>query len=299
MAQDRPAAPTSAPPAPGATPPSREAAFFDLDKTVIATSSSTAFSRPFLAAGLLTRRAALRSVYAQLRYLLGPADERQTERLRAQLSRTIAGWDVSRVRAIVADTLHEAIDPMVYAEAVALMQGHREAGRDVVLVSASASEIVEPIAAVLGADAVVATRMAVADGRYTGRIELYVYGEYKAVAIRALADERGYDLSRCYAYSDSVTDLPMLQAVGHGFVVNPDRALRRVAVEHGWGVLTFVRPAPLFPVPHADRRLATAAGGAALAAVAGVALRHLARRGRTARPRTGRRGRAARRRDVP
>lgn len=225
--------------------PRREAAFFDLDKTIIATSSATAFSRGFLAEGMLTRRSVLRTAYAQFVYLVGGADEAQTERLRAQLSRMVAGWDVAQVRSVVHETLHEAIDPTVYAEAVVLIAEHHAAGRDVVVVSASGSEIVEPIAALLGADRVVATRMAVEDGRYTGEIDFYAYGEAKAEAIRELADEHGYDLSASYAYSDSITDAPMLGAVGHGFAVNPDRALRRLAGERGWGTLTFERPVAL------------------------------------------------------
>jgi HAD superfamily hydrolase (TIGR01490 family) len=226
--------------------PGREAAFFDLDKTIIATSSATAFSRPFLAEGLLTRRSVVRTAYAQLLYLVGGADEGQTERLRVQLSRMVAGWDVAQVSAIVAETLHESIDPTVYAEAVALIEEHHAAGRDVVVVSASGSEIVEPIAAVLGADHVIATRMAVADGRYTGGIDFYAFGENKATAIRELAAEQGYDLDASYAYSDSITDAPMLAAVGHGYAVNPDRALRRLAEVKGWGTLSFTRPVALF-----------------------------------------------------
>jgi HAD superfamily hydrolase (TIGR01490 family) len=243
----------------------REAAFFDLDKTIIATSSATAFSRPFLAEGLLTRRSVVRTAYAQLLYLVGGADEDQTERLRAQLSRMVAGWDVAQVSAVVAATLHESIDPTVYAEAVALIDEHHAAGRDVVVVSASGAEVVEPIAAILCADHVIATRMTVVDGRYTGEIDFYAYGENKAVAIRELAQVEGYDLAASYAYSDSITDAPMLGAVGHAFAVNPDRALRRLALERGWGTLAFVRPVPLFP-----RRARIATAG--VLALLGVAL---------------------------
>ena len=158
----------------------------------------------------------------------------------------VAGWDVSQVSAIVAETLHESIDPTVYAEAVALIEEHHAAGRDVVVVSASGAEVVEPIAAILGADHVIATRMNVVDGRYTGEIDFYAYGENKASAIRGLAAGEGYDLDASYAYSDSITDAPMLGAVGHAFAVNPDRALRRLAAARlGHAV---VRPAvPLFP----------------------------------------------------
>jgi len=223
----------------------RSAAFFDLDKTIIATSSATAFSRPFFDGGLITRGDVLRTAYARFVYLVGRADADQTERLRAQLSALAVGWDVAQVSQIVAETLHELIDPTVYAEAVALIEGHHAAGRDVVIVSASGAEVVEPIAAVLGADHVIATRMTVADGRYTGAIDFYAYGENKAAAITELADRVGYDLATSYAYSDSITDTPMLSAVGHAFAVNPDRALRRLAESSGWGVLTFSRPVSL------------------------------------------------------
>ena len=136
----------------------RAAAFFDLDKTIIATSSATAFSRPFLAEGLLTRRSMLRAAYAQLAFGMGGADEAQTERLRAQLSRMVTGWDTAQVEAIIRQTLHESIDPTVYAEAVALIGEHRTAGRDVVVVSASGTELVRPIAELVGADDVIVTQ---------------------------------------------------------------------------------------------------------------------------------------------
>jgi HAD superfamily hydrolase (TIGR01490 family) len=251
--------------------PARTAAFFDLDKTVIATSSAAAFSRPFLAEGLLTRRAMLRTAYAQAMYLAGSADADRTERLRVQLSRMVAGWDVGVVSQVVAETLHESIDPTVYAEAVALIEEHHAAGRDVVVVSASASEIVEPIAAVLGADHVIATRMTVDGGRYTGEIEFYAYGENKAHAIRELAAQRGYDLRESYAYSDSITDAPMLMAVGHAYAVNADRTLRQLAAEQGWGALRFERPVTLFgfaPVPARAVTIGVVVAGATAVALA-------------------------------
>jgi len=260
----------------------RAAAFFDLDKTIIATSSATAFSRPFLAEGLLTRRSVVRGAYAQLLYLVGGADEDQTERLRAQLSRMVTGWDVARVSSIVAETLHESIDPTVYLEAVALIDEHHAAGRDVVVVSASGSEVVEPIAAALGADHVIATRMTVVDGRYTGEIDFYAYGEHKASAIRELAAEQGYDLTESYAYSDSITDAPMLNAVGHGYVVNPDRALRRAAATNGWGVLRFRTPVALRKAQAAGPAVATVAVVAVGVVVTALIVRAARRRRRAA-----------------
>jgi len=227
------------------TPGPRGAAFFDLDKTVIARSSTLAFSRPLYAGGLINRRAVLRSTYAHFMYLVGGADHDQMERMRGYLSSLVAGWDVQQVRDIVAETLLEIIEPVVYREAVTLIDEHHAAGRDVVVVSTSGSELVEPIATMLGADAVIATRMAVRDGRYTGDIDFYAYRENKAAAIRDLAAERGYDLAASYAYSDSATDVPMLEAVGHPCAVNPDRALRREAATRAWPVLEFIHPAPL------------------------------------------------------
>ncbi|PWI42469.1 HAD family hydrolase [Streptomyces sp. ICBB 8177] len=223
----------------------RTAAFFDLDKTVIAKSSTLAFSKSFYQGGLINRRAVLRTAYAQFVYLLGGADHDQMERMREYLSALCRGWNVQQVREIVAETLHDLIDPLIYDEAASLIEEHHAAGRDVVIVSTSGAEVVEPIGAILGADHVVATRMVVEDGRYTGEVEYYAYGENKAKAVAELAEAEGYDLARSYAYSDSATDVPMLESVGHPYAVNPDRALRREAVAREWPVLTFSRPVRL------------------------------------------------------
>ena len=248
------------------------AAFFDLDKTVIAKSSTLAFGRPFLQGGLINRRAALKTAYAQFVFSLAGADAEQMERLRAQISAMCTGWDVATVHEIVRETLHDIVDPLVYAEAADLIEEHRAAGREIVIVSSSGAEVVEPIGAMLGADRVVATRMVIADGRYTGEIDYHAYGENKAAAMRRVAEENGYDLADCYAYSDSVTDLPMLSAVGHPTAVNPDRGLRKAALEHGWPVLQFTRPVSLrsrFSAPSAP--VVTGAAMGVGAAVVGLA----------------------------
>jgi len=259
----------------------RAAAFFDLDKTIIATSSSAAFSKPFLAGGLLSRADMLRSAYAHFVFMIGNADADQTERMRAHLSSLVTGWDVEKVRQIVAETVHELIDPYVYAEAVELIAEHHAAGRDVVVVSASAAVLVEPIAAVLGADHVLSTQMTVEDGRFTGEIDFYNYGDNKAVGLRRLAAREGYDLAQSYAYSDSITDAPMLAAVGHAYVVNPDRLLRRRALQSGWGVLAFVRPVALRPRIRPVPVIAVVAG-VALGVTVWLTWRALRRRARAA-----------------
>ncbi|WP_082556774.1 HAD family phosphatase [Modestobacter sp. Leaf380] len=250
----------------------RSAAFFDLDKTVIAKSSTLAFGRPFFQGGLINRRAVLKGAYAQFVFSLAGADEVQMERMRAQITAMCTGWDVEVVHDIVRETLHTIVDPLVYAEAADLIEEHRAAGREIVIVSSSGAEMVEPIGEMLGVDRVVATRMVVAEGRYTGEIEYYAYGENKAASMRAVAAEMGYDLADCWAYSDSVTDLPMLTAVGHPTAVNPDRGLRRAAAERGWPVLTFDRPVALSARAYSPRTpIVTGAAVGVGAAVAGLA----------------------------
>ncbi|MDQ4102627.1 MAG: HAD-IB family hydrolase [Actinomycetota bacterium] len=264
----------------GAAPPG-VAAFFDLDKTIIAKSSAFVFSRAFFQEGLINRRAVLKSTYAQFMYLLAGADAEQMERMRAHITAQCAGWDIAQVTAIVEETLHDVVDPLVYAEANELIAAHRKRGEDIVVVSASGAEVVQPIAKMMGATHIVATRMVAHDGRYTGDVEFYCAGENKALAARELAQQQGYDLQRCHAYSDSITDLPLLESVGHPTAVNPDRALRREAAARGWPVLAFSNPVSLrtrIPAP-SGAQIAAAVGLGAVAA-AGAAWYGLRRRQR-------------------
>jgi HAD superfamily hydrolase (TIGR01490 family) len=215
------------------------AAFFDLDKTVISKSSTLAFGRPFYQHGLISRADAVRTAACQLVFKFAGANHGQMERIRDWVGELTRGWPVERVTDIVTRYLDELILPYIYAEARSLIAAHRAAGQDVIIVSSSGHEVVDPIARLLGADSVIATRLQVAGGRYTGQVEFYAYGEAKAARVRELAAERGYRLADCYAYSDSVTDLPLLQVVGHPHAVNPDRNLRRIAAQRGWPVLEF------------------------------------------------------------
>ena len=227
------------------------AAFFDLDKTLIL--STLAFSRPFYEHGLISRSMMIRSALAQAVFKRVGAGELQMERIRTQASQLCRGWPAESVREIVRDNLETIIVPHLYDEARELVAGHHAAGRDVIVVSASGQEVVDPIGALLGADTVIATQMVIADGRYTGDVAFYAFGEAKAAKTRELAATRGYALADCYAYSDSITDLPMLAAVGHPTAVNPDRSLRRAAARRGWPIRDFTvsraaRPAAKPPV---------------------------------------------------
>lgn len=246
------------------------AAFFDLDKTVIAKGSVPAFGRPFRRGGLVNRRVVLRAVIGQLIYLHLGAGEDRLARIRESMLALTRGWHRDRVREIVRETLLETVEPLIYNEALELMEEHHRAGDRVYLVSASPEEIVVPLAELLGADGAIASVGEVDDeGRYTGKMAFYASGEGKAEAIRALAARTDLELDDSTAYSDSATDLPMLESVGHPVAVNPDRALAKVARERDWEIRQFTKPVRLrnrmgVRTPVLTTGLALAAGAVAL-----------------------------------
>jgi HAD superfamily hydrolase (TIGR01490 family) len=223
-----------------------EAAFFDLDKTVIAKASMVAFGPPLYRAGMISRWLVARALWSQFVFQRRGADEDRMRKYRESALRVTRGWDQAHISAIVRDTLTEIIDPIVYDEALQLIRDHQAAGRRVYLISASPEEIVAPLAQYLGVDESIASRAKLDDeGRYTGEVDFYSYGPFKAEAIRHAAEVHDIDLAASYAYSDSATDLPMLEEVGHPVAVNPDRELARVARERGWEVRQFRNGVPL------------------------------------------------------
>lgn len=228
------------PPAPAQ--PSGAAAFFDLDRTVIARSSILAFARPFAAEHLIDRRLAVLGTLNQLHFSTLGATGDQLSRMRDQLGALVTGWDAAQVRRIVTESAPEVIEPLIYPGARELIAEHRARGHRIVLVSASTEEIVAPIGALLGADDVLATRMTVRDGRFTGEADSLMLGPTKAQAMLAYIEQHALDPVASYAYSDSITDVPMLEVVGHPVATNPDRELARVARDRGWQVLRFRLP---------------------------------------------------------
>jgi HAD superfamily hydrolase (TIGR01490 family) len=221
-------------------------------------------------------------------YLYFGADEDRLARVRESMLAVTKGWDRAQVRQIVRETMLKTIEPIMYAEALELMELHRAAGHRVYLVSASPEEIVLPLADLLGVDGAICSRGEVDErGCYTGRMAFYAYGESKAAAMRELATRTGIDLEASSAYSDSATDLPMLEAVGRPVAVNPDRPLAKVARERGWEVRHFTKPIRL-----RDRVGRTTPVVTTSLAVAGAAL-ILWRRGQRARNAHGPSGRRA------
>ena len=243
----------------GETPIS--AAFFDLDRTLIAGSSAFEFGRASYQAGLLSRRQLARDAWANVRFRLRGSTDEATEALRERIFTSIRGVRVVELQRLGPRVLAGLL-PRVYPQMLEVAYAHQDAGRPVYIVTAASSEMAELMAHVLVFDGGIGARSEIVDGRYTGRPEgPFTYREGKAQAIRELADAEGIDLAASYAYSDSESDLPMLRAVGHPVAVNPDAELLRVAREHGWSVMRFER---------LGRRLKVVGAAAAMAAAGGV-----------------------------
>ncbi len=271
----------------------RSAAFFDLDMTILAVSSSLAFARPLYRQGLIGPGDVIKSAVAQFSFVTSDTTPAQMDQMRRYLSALVTDWDVEQVRTIVETTYDSIIDPVVFAEARDLIAMHQEQGRDVIIISSSGHDIVDIIGQRLGVDRSVGTAVDIVDGRYTGEITFYAYAEGKAQAVRALAEEHGYDLTTSFAYSDSHTDLPMLEAVGYPHAVNADTRLRQVAVERGWPLLEFAKPEGVVSARQRlmeltedlntpdNRRNALAVGGAVGGAAAAAGIAWIASRRRT------------------
>ncbi len=181
-----------------------------------------------------------RAAFGHLMFQRFGADEARMQKIRESVLKITKGWDRDAVRTMVDETINEVIEPLIYGEALDLIDHHRELGHEVWIVSSAPEEIVQPFADLLGLDGAIASRAQVDDeGRFTGVMDFFNQGENKAIAMRELAARRDIDLTESYAYSDSETDAPMLHAVGHAYAVNPDRALARLAQENHWPQLSF------------------------------------------------------------
>jgi HAD superfamily hydrolase (TIGR01490 family) len=221
---------------------SRAAAFFDLDKTLMAGSSGMQFARIAARRKIVSRRQLASWGIEHLRYRLrGTTDERTAEVLR------IARELITGVSATTVDRMGPevmaAILPRVFPQMLDEVYAHQDAGRATFIVSAAGNGVVESLAQVLGMEGGIGTRYEVDDeGNFTGRFDgPFVYGPGKVEAMEAFAAEHDIDLGESYAYSDSLSDLPMLRAVGHPVVVNPDPPLAEIAREEGWQSMRFER----------------------------------------------------------
>ncbi|MFA9429893.1 HAD family hydrolase [Egicoccus sp. AB-alg2] len=217
------------------------AAFFDLDRTLIGGSSAfhfgiAAWRNKLIPTGELVSDALNAATYK----LFGATDER-SEAVRDRILHAVTGSEQAELVALNEQIIPRILE-QVRPESRGLIDMHHEAGRDCYILSASPVELVDPLARALGMEGGLGTVSEVADGRYTGRLDgPFLYGEGKAEAIEKLAAEKGYDLRLCYSYSDSASDLPMMEMVGHPVAVNPDRPLESVAHQRGWPIVIFSR----------------------------------------------------------
>src|SRR3954464_10643474 len=224
-----------------AAEPTRGAAFFDLDKTLMEGSSAFHFARASYNAGQLSRRQLARDVRDNIRFRVQGSTDEATDALRDRVYEAIAGRRVRDLARLTPQVL-AGILPLVYPQMLEVAYRHQDAGRKVYIVTAASQEIAELLASVLVFDGGIGARSEVRDGVYTGRPEgPFTYREGKAEAIREVAAREGIDLGDSWAYWDSESDLPMLRVVGHPVAVNPDAELARVAREEGWEIKRFDR----------------------------------------------------------
>ncbi|HEX3807509.1 MAG TPA: HAD family hydrolase [Gaiellaceae bacterium] len=215
------------------------AAFFDLDRTVIRRSSVLALAPSFRRYGVISRRDLARSAFWQLLFVLRGASAERVRYASEEGMTVLKGFRVDELQRLVGEAMEPVLRPLVYDEPLRLVQQHRERGERVYIVSATLQEIVEHIADDLGFDGAIGSTCEIVDGVYTGRSLRAAHGEGKARAVRELADADGLDLAASTAYSDSYSDVPFLEAVGHPVAANPDRKLRRIAAERNWPVVHF------------------------------------------------------------
>jgi HAD superfamily hydrolase (TIGR01490 family) len=251
------------------------AAFFDLDRTLLRRSSALALAGSFRERGLISRRQLAKAAGWQLLFVLRGAGHETVRRAAEDGLVVLRGFTPDEMREIVAEAMEPVLRPLVYAEPLHLVEQHRARGEPVFIVSATLQEIVQAIADDLGFDGALGTVCEVRDGAYTGKALRALHADNKADCVRELAAARGFELADCTAYSDSHTDVPFLEAVGHPVAVNPDRELRRAAAERGWPVIEFSARA----YPHARRRVPPALWGVSALFGAGV-LAGSRRRGR-------------------
>jgi HAD superfamily hydrolase (TIGR01490 family) len=246
------------------------AAFFDLDKTLMQGSSAFQFGRAARRAGLISRQQFVASALANLRFRMHGATDEYSATVRETIAASLKGIRVRDLERLGVSVLAGVL-PRLYPRMVAIAHDHQDAGRRVYIVTAAAHELAEKLAQVMGFDGAIGSHLSeVADGRYTGRATgAFIYGEAKAAAVSEIAQRDGVDLSTSYAYTDSASDLPMLELVGHPVAVNPDAELAVLARDHGWEVIR------LDPLP---RRLRLAVSvvamlsvGAAITLIAGYA----------------------------
>jgi HAD superfamily hydrolase (TIGR01490 family) len=213
------------------------AAFFDLDNTVMQGASLFHLAKEFYRRGFFPTRVILKGIWLQTYFRLAGENPRHIEVARSATLGFIAGHTVAEVEEIATDVYEDSIAARIWPGTRAMAQMHLDVGQQVWLVTATPVEVAGVIAARLGLTGALGTTAEHVDGVYTGRLRGgLLHGPAKAEAVRALSHERGFDLARCFAYSDSYNDLPLLSLVGHPCAINPDPRLLAHAEEQDWQI---------------------------------------------------------------
>jgi HAD superfamily hydrolase (TIGR01490 family) len=236
---------------------SRVGAFFDMDKTLISENSGSLYMKYRYKRGEIGGVELLKGLGTYLQYKLGMLDIKNwTANMMLQF-RGLSERDLEEECMVWA---REVVFQTVYPEARSLVAEHLENGHVVAIVSGATRFVVGPIADHLGIDHMLYTQLEVEDGLFTGRvIEPICFEEGKIFWLLEFIEEHGIDLARSYFYTDSVTDMPLLDLVGHPVVTNPDPLLYRAAVKRCWPVRFFEPPAPAGAVPRSEGERATGA----------------------------------------
>lgn len=218
----------------------RTAAFFDVDNTVLRGASIFHLAKGLWKRGFFTGRDIAAMLWKQVHFALVGENLAHVAKIREQALTFVAGHTVDEIEHIGEEVYDEVMADKIWPGTRALAQSHLESGHDVWLVTASPVEVATVIASRLGLTGALGTVAESVDGVYTGRlVGDPLHGASKAVAVEALADQRGYELELCSAYSDSANDIPMLSLVGHPCAINPDSTLLHHARANGWQVRDF------------------------------------------------------------
>jgi HAD superfamily hydrolase (TIGR01490 family) len=245
----------------------RSAAFFDLDRTLMAGSSGMAWVKASYDAGLISRSQMLRWIRDGLVFRLRGSTDETTRDAMERIKEVLNGASARQLERLGPQVLAEVL-PRIYPQMLDEVYSHRDDGRATFIVSAAGNDLVELVARVLGMEGGVGTRYEIdAEGNFTGELDgPFMYGNGKLEGMRNFAESHDIDLAQSWAYSDSASDLPMLRAVGNAVVVNPDAELAIVAREEGWRVMRFEKLGRRLAIAAATLMAALIGGGAAAAA---------------------------------
>jgi HAD superfamily hydrolase (TIGR01490 family) len=222
---------------------SQRAAFFDVDNTLVRGSTLYFLGRGMYQRGFFTKADISRFVVANIRFrMTGTEKQEVIEKFQKAATDFIGGHAVDDIKKIGEEIYDEFVSPKLWQGTYEIAQSHLDNDEEVWLVTAAPQDMADIIAQRLGFTGALGSKAHVEDGIYTGTLDgKLLHGNEKAVAIKKLADLRGFNLAECYSYSDSHNDIPLLQAVGHPCAINPDAVLRIRALAEGWPIHDFRR----------------------------------------------------------